>query len=72
MEFAAEGMGIFNCFFSLAQKIAISFGINSFKCSIVIIGLVGSGVKDTGGGLLIIFFLVFVSGFIVIVFVIVG
>ena len=28
-ELAAEGMSIFDCFFSLAQKIALSFAINS-------------------------------------------
>ena len=74
LEFAAEGKDISNCFFSLAWKIAISLAMNSLHCSIIIVGLVGSGVKDMGGGGIIIFFFVIVFGFIVIVvvFVIVG
>ena len=74
LEFAAERMCIFNCFFSLAQKIAISLAINSLQCSIVIVGLVGSCVKETVGEWLTFNFLVIVFGFIVIVvvFVIVG
>ena len=39
LEFAAEGMVIFDSFFSLVQKIAISLTINSLQCFIVIGGL---------------------------------
>ena len=59
LKVAAEGMGIFDSFFSLVQKISISLAINFSHCSIVIVSILDSGVH-TGGGLSI-FFLVFAS-----------
>ena len=51
LEFEAQGKNIFDCCFSLAQKTTIVPVINSLHFSIVVgvvlVGLVGSGVKET-------------------------
>ena len=54
VEFAAEDKDIFYCFFSQTQKTVFLFLINSLHYSIifgvVLVGLVVSDVKYTGGG----------------------